>query len=97
MKPAPDLHLRACAEVLFHATIEARWLAYQGNRDAQIADLMDAVHNIPHLMLDWDRCNVDLLRGMLAEYDKTWPRDARGVSLSKTYDATLSEDEARGS
>jgi len=85
-------HLRACSEVLFSAAIEARWLAYQGARDAQIADLMYAVHNIPHLMLDWDRCDVNLLRRILADYDTKWA--GHGLCLNKTYDAALSEGDA---
>jgi hypothetical protein len=35
----------------------------------ELAELMDAVHNIPHLIGDWERCDESLLRGMLQDYD----------------------------
>ena len=52
----------------------------------QLAGLMDAVHNIPHLLADWDRCDQSLLRGMLDDYDKRWAGD-----LLDVYDRKIVE------
>ncbi len=47
---------------------------------------MDAVHNIPHLLADWDRCDQSVLRGMLDDYDKRWAGD-----LLDVYDRKIVE------
>jgi hypothetical protein len=84
-------------EVLFYATIHARALAW-GNarllarlskaRQQQIADLMDAVHNIPHLLNDWDRCDQKMLRDFLLQYDTKWGQTG-GLRLAEVYDRTI--------
>ena len=33
---------------------------------------MDAVHNIPGLIANWEGCDESLLRGMLRDYDTRW-------------------------
>ena len=101
MTKAPDRHLLACMEVLYRAIIEARVLAWgghrlrhrlSGQRDRQIADLMDAIHNIPLLAMNWDVCDQQMLRSYLVAYDETWAH--RGSSLVKTYDAVLATGDA---
>ena len=84
--------LAACLEVLYAAAVEARLLGYEGHergltsRQAdQLADLMDAIHNIPHQLCDWERCDESLLRAMLHDYDVRW-----GGSLLVRYEAKLS-------
>jgi hypothetical protein len=73
---APAPQLAACLEVLYHAAVTARMLGYEGHEGGlsvrsadQLADLMDTVHEIPRLAADWDRCDEELLRGMLQAYD----------------------------
>jgi hypothetical protein len=73
---APEPHLKACLWVLYFAVLEARVLGWKGmesdvTRDECefLADLMDAVHNLPGLVLDWENCNQELLREMLANFD----------------------------
>lgn len=41
----------------------------------QLADLMDAVHNIPGFIHGWERCDESLLRGKLRGYDARWSSD----------------------
>ncbi|HZN68503.1 MAG TPA: hypothetical protein VFB66_24685 [Tepidisphaeraceae bacterium] len=66
--------------------IEARAMGWGGNVDAaRLADLMDAVHNIPHLLNDWEHCDQDLLRGMLRAYQKKWAAKG-GYRLARIYD-----------
>jgi hypothetical protein len=99
---APDPNLLACLEVLYRAIVDARSLAWSGannkdqlsaKRDEQIADLMDAVHNIPLLLLRWGRCDESVLRRFLESYDEKWPGEGR--SLLATYDRAMAE--GRGS
>ena len=60
---------------------EARGLP--ADRCRLLADLMDAVHNIPELLTRWPSCNEPLLLGMLEDFDAKWP-DA-GFGLAATY------------
>ena len=92
---APAPKLAACLEVLYRATVEARLLGWEGERDGlsrekskRLGDLMDAVHNIPGLAADWERCNENLLRGMLGDYDKR-----HGGHLLATYDQVASRSQ----
>ena len=92
---APEPYLSACLAVLYRATVEARFIGYAGHQAGlgtdtgeRLADLMDAVHNIPGLLQSWSTCDEDLLRGMLRDYDSKW-RDATGVLLLETYEHAL--------
>jgi hypothetical protein len=90
---APAPQLAACLEVLYRATIAARMLGYEGHDQGlsaakadQLAALMDAVHEIPHLASDWERCDESLLRGILGDYDKRW-----SGGLLDAYDRQLAK------
>jgi hypothetical protein len=71
---APEPQLTACLQVVHRATVLARFIASKGRgaNAEQIADLMDAVHNVPVLVQQWDKCDVALLRSMLDAYDRKW-------------------------
>lgn len=91
LAPAPQL--AACLEVLYRASITARMLGYDGHEQGlsprqadHLAALMDAVHNIPHFVRDWDRCDESLLRGMLQDVDERW-----ASGLLAIYDRTIAE------
>ncbi|NUO52812.1 MAG: hypothetical protein HOV80_28540 [Polyangiaceae bacterium] len=45
---------------------------------------MDAVHNIPYLVQHWDKCDEDLLRGMLEDFDAKYNEPGQG--LAALYD-----------
>jgi hypothetical protein len=73
---APPNKLAAGLEAIYWATLEARTRAWSGERDGlpaevsgEIAELMDAVHNIPHLLQRWETCDEALLREMLRACD----------------------------
>jgi hypothetical protein len=91
LPPISEPDLRACLAVLYRACIHARLLGYEGERNGLsvdksrlLADLMDAVHNIPDLITRWPSCNQDLLRGMLADFDTKW--SSSGIALLPAYD-----------
>jgi hypothetical protein len=90
MSLAPEKNLKACLAVLYHAAIQGRLLGWEGERTGlsrerctQLADLMDAVHNIPGLVQRWEECDEALLRSMLSDYDEKWNPSAR---LLEVYD-----------
>jgi hypothetical protein len=93
MSVAPMPQLAAALEVLHLAAILARMLGYEGHKDGlppekcdRLADLMDAIHEIPLLLVDWERCDESLLRGILGDYDKRW-----SSGLLDTYDRIVAE------
>jgi hypothetical protein len=88
---APERYLTACLELLKHATIHARFIAYGGHSGGLaaeasdcLADLMDAVHNLPDLLQHWEKCDERLLRQFLEEFDEKW-RGHTSAGLLGTY------------
>jgi hypothetical protein len=104
MSTAPEPYLSACLRVLYSATVEARALAWDGQQTPlneqqvqRLADLMDAVHNIPLLLTRWEECNESLLRGMLCNYDTKWGAASRtllAVVYQDVVDASRSGSRA---
>jgi hypothetical protein len=89
----PDPNLAACLHVLYRAAVDARSLGWKGEQEGltrdesrRLADLMDAVHNIPKLAADWEKCDERLLRGMLGDYDAR-----HGGALLEEYDRIVSQ------
>ena len=74
---APEPRLSACLHVLYRATVIARSVTWGEGSHEQVAALMDAVHNIPELIRNWERCDETLLLAMLGEYDRAWGGDLR--------------------
>jgi hypothetical protein len=79
MAMAPEPFLSACLEVLYAAALEARLIGYAGSQNGlsvedsnRLADLADAVHNIPDLLRSWEDVDEGLLRAMLADFDRKW-------------------------
>jgi hypothetical protein len=98
LPPIPESNLRACLAVLSRACLHGRLLGYQGDeaglpidRSRLLADLMDAVHNVPDLITRWPDCNQELLRGMLADFDAKW--SSSGIALLPLYDQIATGDE----
>lgn len=81
---APEPQLSACLRVLYLATIEARVIGWHKGDYDKLAALMDAVHNIPLLMKEWERCDESLLLAMLKDYDETW-----GGALRDEYERVI--------
>ena len=54
MAIAPEPQLSACLRVIYMASLDARVAGWSGDVNAErLADLMDAIHNIPSLILNW--------------------------------------------
>ena len=93
----PEDRMRAALAVLQRAILAARMLGYEGSfhglsteKSAQLADLMDAVHNIPYLLTTWERCDESLLVSMLKTYDEKW-----GAALANEYARVLASSQRR--
>lgn len=74
-------------EVLYRASITCRVWGWSGEVSAEhLADLMDAIHNIPHLVRDWERCDVAFLRtAFLLAYQQKWA-ERGGLALCDIFD-----------
>jgi hypothetical protein len=90
MSIAPENCLRAGLEVLYKASVAARMFGYEGAQaglsaksSALLADLMDAVHNIPQLLVRWEECDEELLVAMLKDYDAKWASSALADEYSR--------------
>ncbi len=91
---------QALQEVVYRAVIHARFLARGAqNRlrlrlrrrwSERVADLMDAVHNIPSHLHDPGSADLDFLLRCLDQYDSKWLGDADWLRLKEIYDAALS-------
>ena len=54
-----------------------------------LADMMDAIHNIPNCMIDWERCDVETLRDdLLKIYDNKWSMISK-FSMCEVFDTAL--------
>lgn len=100
MSIAPAPYLEACLAVLYRACINGRLIGWSGERsgltDAQsgeLADLMDAVHNLPYLVQHWEECDETLLRQFLASFDEKWKANGRGHLLA-VYEDVLARRSA---
>lgn len=78
MTLAPEPYLSACLDVLGHAALFVRFIAWGGEQtaglppeeSARIAGLMDAVHNLPWLINSWEKCDEPWLRRSLEHFDQ---------------------------
>jgi hypothetical protein len=82
----PERELQACLRVLTWAILKARAWAWQKQVPVeQLADLMDAVHNIPGLLGKWESCNQGLLLAMLEDFERKWASSG-GLALRSIYE-----------
>ena len=78
---APEPYLSACVAVLYRALLIGR---NQSTEVEMVSDVMDAVHNIPHLIAEWDHCEPERIREYLKTCDAKWP-----TGLYAAYTFTL--------
>ena len=89
MAVAPEPYLSACLDVLDRAILSARVSGWLGQvAPEHLADLMTAVHNIPFLLRNWEKCNLEWQRNGLARYGEKW-REHGGMSLVEAFDAAV--------
>ena len=86
---APLNEKRALTRVLSYALVRARMWGWEKSVDPdQLADLMDAVHNIPRLLHDWTPHDRELVLAALGDYEGKWA-DKGGPALRSIFDDEL--------
>ncbi len=76
--PPPDA-LAGYLEFVSRVILTARVMAWQNAPHDRIADLMDAVHNLPSSLSRWHDFDQERFRRCLTVYDKKWPQDVSQV------------------
>jgi hypothetical protein len=94
MAVAPEPYLSACLAVLYRASITCRMWGWSDAVSAEhLADLMDAIHTIPNLVREWERCDVEHLRqSYLMAYQQKWAGRG-GLSLCDIFDGIVAAAE----
>jgi hypothetical protein len=86
---APEPYLSACMRVVYRALLHARLMGWSGSVDSKhLADLMDAVHNIPDLVRHWEDCDTERMRAFLKNYEETWLARG-GLPLCEIFDQAI--------
>lgn len=80
--------LSAYLAVVREAIVYARTISRKVAAQEQIHDLMDAIHVIPELINDWERCDESGLRRFLVTYDKKWSKSPSDLSLVRIFEST---------
>ena len=102
MATAPEPYLTACLEVLTEAILGARRIGWEGQYHGglsveaadELADLMDAVHNIPIYLNHWERCDESMIRKFLERWEDKWTgKGTTRHSLIRTYQRALQKEE----
>ena len=97
LMPASENQLNACLEVIRDVILQARVWGSSGDVPAeQLADLMDAVHNIPTCIQHWEDVGDNAVKKELARYDEKWPKSVDGTNgLVDLYEHVLTKLESR--
>jgi hypothetical protein len=82
----PPHELAAYLEFIDRVIINARVMGWQNAPHEHIADLMDAVHNLPYYLSRWPEFDRDVFRVFLKGYDAKWPA---GIRLLNVLDDCL--------
>jgi hypothetical protein len=92
MALAPEPYLSACLVVLYRAILACRANSWSKQWPAEhVAELMDAIHNIPTFLQEWEKCDVEFLRtAFLQVYESKW-RDRGGLPLCQMFDEAVAE------
>ncbi len=88
----PETELFACLDVMRHAILQARVWGWEGVVPAeQLADLMNAVHNIPGRIMHWDARQDEEIKRELEAHERKWARDG-GPCLCTQYEQLVNPD-----
>ena len=90
MSVAPEPYFSACMAVLYRATLTARMWGWSSHVSPEhLADLMDAIHNIPDLVQNWEKCDPERLRTVyLLPYEQKWAGQG-GLALCQIFDQVI--------
>jgi len=98
MKLAPEPFLSAYLSVVRETIVFARYLSLKNlkftnrinkSNSEQISDLLDAIHVIPELINNWDKCNESNLRNYLKQYDLKWHNKKNKFSMIEIFEEVI--------
>lgn len=90
MVAAPEPYLSAFLWVLHRAIISCRFGHWQGEFSSEhTAELMDAIHNIPTMIQNWEPEHLEFLRASLQDYETKW-LSRGGIALCQIFDDAVS-------
>lgn len=73
MNIPPESELKACLELIRAAILTARGWGWSNAVSAeQLADLMDAIHNIPEIVQNWHANSLKEIAIEIKSYDAKW-------------------------
>jgi|CXWL01.1.fsa_nt_gi chaperonin GroEL (HSP60 family) len=81
MSLADEIKLEKYLSLLSSVITQCRYLAKEEGNQKQIWAMLDAVHNIPVQLTQWERCDENQLLEELRDYDKKWANKPGGKSL----------------
>ena len=97
----PDDVMNALFHLIYKAILDARIAAWSAIKEPtveakdtaleRIADLMDAIHNIPTFMNRWENWDDKMFRTILQCHDEKWDLEP-GAGLEGVYDSVLNEE-----
>jgi len=67
--------------------LDCRALAREEKNLKQIWAMLDAVHNIPALLAQWERCDENYLLENLRDYEKKWRNTPSGKFFKKCIES----------
>jgi hypothetical protein len=86
--PPPEI-LEGYIEFIDRVVLTARVMGWWEAPHEQIADLMDAIHNLPRGLRNWDHFDEDVFREYVKGYDDRWHRGDDVPTLMTVLDDCL--------
>lgn len=94
MAVAPEPYFSAFHCLLYRAIISCRLGNWQNAFSPEhTADLMDAIHNIPLMLQDWEPDHLEFLRAALQDYERKWLAKG-GIALCRILDDAVNDRSA---
>jgi len=90
---APEAEMHALTQLMYRVIINARLIAWGNSKlinriksssNEHLADLMDAIHNVPIYLDKWEDWDEKMFLTILGCYDDKWT-DRSGINLTEIY------------
>ena len=73
----PEPVMKRYLTFMHFVLVTGRTMARRGDSPEILADLIDAIHELPNLLSQWEFFNEETFLDILQKYDKKWPPDVR--------------------
>ena len=92
MSLPPDEVMQGYLEFFSRLMVATRLMAYEKVPHKQIADLMDAAHQMPRLLKNADDFDEDVVRLYFADFDRRWPDPKGEASITQILNECVGEE-----